>query len=44
MILKGGENSNNWKGARDTLPPVWVDKIEQAEADIARIQSKSERI
>mmetsp|Transcript_23897 Transcript_23897/g.35070 ORF Transcript_23897/g.35070 Transcript_23897/m.35070 type:complete len:310 (-) Transcript_23897:102-1031(-) len=39
-LLQGTDNSSNWKAAKDTLPPLWVDGIEQAEADIARIQSK----
>lgn len=26
---------------KDSLPPLWVEKIEQAEDDIAKIQSKS---
>mmetsp|Transcript_1271 Transcript_1271/g.2070 ORF Transcript_1271/g.2070 Transcript_1271/m.2070 type:complete len:308 (+) Transcript_1271:100-1023(+) len=35
-----GPDHSNWKSAKDTLPPLWVDSIEQAEADITRIQSK----
>jgi hypothetical protein len=38
--LQNGDHSN-WKSAKDTLPPLWVDNIEQAEADISKIQSKS---
>lgn len=29
-----------WKSSRESLPPLWVDSIEQAEADIAKIQTK----
>jgi hypothetical protein len=36
------DNHNQWKAAKDTLPPLWVDSIEQAESDLAKIQSKSE--
>ena len=37
-------DSSSWKSSKDTLPPLWVDNIEQAEADITKIQSKSESI
>ena len=37
----GGSDSSSWKASKDTLPPLWVDNIEQAEADITKIQSKS---
>ena len=26
---------------KDSLPPLWVEKIEQAEEDISKIQNKS---
>ncbi len=33
-------SSSNWKG-KDSASPVWIDKIEQAEGDLSRIQNKS---
>ena len=35
------ESSTNWKSAKNTLPPAWVDQIEQAEEDVSKIQSRS---
>jgi hypothetical protein len=44
-LLQGAGNSSSdsasWKASKDTLPPLWVDNIEQAEADISKIQAKS---
>ena len=40
-LLHGGQDSSSWKASKDSLPPLWVDSIEQAEADIAKIQAKS---
>mmetsp|Transcript_15906 Transcript_15906/g.16653 ORF Transcript_15906/g.16653 Transcript_15906/m.16653 type:complete len:306 (-) Transcript_15906:188-1105(-) len=34
------DNHGGWKSAKDTLPPLWVDSIEQAESDLSKIQSK----
>jgi hypothetical protein len=38
------DNHGQWKAAKDTLPPLWVDSIEQAESDLAKIQSKSKSV
>jgi hypothetical protein len=35
------DHQSQWKAAKDTLPPLWVDNIEQAESDLSKIQSKS---
>jgi hypothetical protein len=41
-IDQGGESSStNWSAMRNTLPPLYVDKIEQTEEDIRKIQLKS---
>ncbi len=37
-------DSSSWKSSSDKLPPLWVDSIEQAEADLTKIQSKSKKI
>ena len=39
-LLKTGENSN-WKAAKESLPPVWVDNIESIDDTISKIQVKS---
>lgn len=39
-LLKNQEDSQ-WKGSKAALPPVWVDKIEQVEEQISKIQNKS---
>lgn len=33
-------DSSNWKASKQSLPPAWVDKIEQVEEDISKIQLK----
>eukprot|EP00286_Rhodomonas_abbreviata_P008003 CAMPEP_0181336114 /NCGR_PEP_ID=MMETSP1101-20121128/27232_1 /TAXON_ID=46948 /ORGANISM="Rhodomonas abbreviata, Strain Caron Lab Isolate" /LENGTH=137 /DNA_ID=CAMNT_0023446359 /DNA_START=53 /DNA_END=462 /DNA_ORIENTATION=+ len=30
----------SWKSTKNTLPPAWVDQIEQAEEDVSKIQNK----
>jgi hypothetical protein len=35
------DNHTQWKAAKDSLPPRWVDSIERAEEDIEQIQIKS---
>jgi len=39
--LLGANDSTPYKSVKDSLPPVWVDKIEKTEDDISKIQSKS---
>ena len=39
--LLNASDSTPYKSVKDSLPPVWVDKIEKTEEDIAKIQSKS---
>eukprot|EP01038_Epipyxis_sp_PR26KG_P010407 gene10407-13979_t len=39
-LLKASGDSSNWKPAKDTLPPAWVDKIEEVEEDVNKIQTK----
>lgn len=34
-------DASAYKSVKDSLPPVWVDKIEKAEEDIVRIQIRS---
>lgn len=38
------ENSSNYKSMKDSLPPLWIEKIEQAEEDIAKIHSKMKEL
>ena len=38
---QGNTDSANYKAAKQALPPVWVEKIEQVEEDISKIQLKS---
>jgi len=39
-VLHTGSDSVNWKAVKESLPPVWVDKIEKTEEDILKIQLK----
>ncbi|CAM9403645.1 unnamed protein product, partial [Heterosigma akashiwo] len=39
-LLDNAGNSVNWSAAKDTLPPVWVDMVDQVEEDIRQIQEK----
>jgi hypothetical protein len=34
-------NETPYKSVKDSLPPVWVDKLEKAEEDLTKIQIKS---
>jgi syntaxin 16 len=34
------ESGANYRSMKDSLPPLWIEKIEQAEEDITKIQSK----
>jgi hypothetical protein len=36
--------SDQVKSRKDSLPPLWVDKVEMVEADISKIQQKSNSI
>lgn len=40
--LLNASDAPAYKSVRDSLPPVWVDKIEKAEEDIVKIQIRSE--
>lgn len=40
-LLRNAEDSS-WKGPKDALPPAWVDKIEQVEEQISKLQLKSQ--
>jgi len=40
QLLQGNTDSANYKSAKASLPPVWVEKIEQVEEDIGKIQLK----
>lgn len=40
LLNNNSGDSVNWKASRNTLPPAWVDKMEQVEEDINKIQSK----
>lgn len=40
QLLQGNTDSANYKAAKQALPPVWVEKIEQVEEDISKIQLK----
>ena len=37
------QDSTPYKSVKESLPPVWVDKIEKTEEDISKIQIKSTR-
>ena len=39
--LLNPNDSTPYKSVKDSLPPVWVDKIEKTDEDIAKIQIKS---
>lgn len=39
-LLKNSGNSSNWKSLKESLPPIWIDKIEQVDEDIGKIQNK----
>jgi syntaxin 16 len=39
-LLRAGQDNTNWKTLKDSLPPIWVDKIDQAEEDTLKIQNK----
>jgi len=38
--LLADDGANQFKSMKDSLPPLWIEKIEQAEEDITKIQSK----
>ena len=40
-FLQSAAEATNWKAVQDSLPPVWNDTIEQAEALTPQIQSRS---
>lgn len=40
LLKNASANSTNWKSVKESLPPIWVDKIEQVEEDIVKIQAK----
>lgn len=40
LLKNASSNSSNWKAVKESLPPIWVDKIEQVEEDINKIQTK----
>jgi syntaxin 16 len=40
LLKNASSNSSNWKAVKESLPPIWVDKIEQVEEDIVKIQTK----
>jgi len=40
VLHAAGSDSATWKAAKDSLPPIWVDKIEKTEEDILKIQLK----
>jgi hypothetical protein len=42
-LLKSSDSAANWKASRNSLPPAWVDQIEQAEDDVSKIQVKSKQ-
>ena len=44
VFQQGGAETTNWKAVKDTLPPVWVDMIDQAEDDAAKIQNKMKEL
>lgn len=39
-LYQSGPDSSNWKAAKGSLPPAWVDQIETVEEDIIKIQTK----
>jgi len=43
-LLDGAANTVNWSGARDQLPPLWVDMVDQVEEDIRQIQQKMKEL
>ncbi len=36
-------DSTSWRAAKQSLPPAWVDKMEQVEEDVSKIQLKSKQ-
>ena len=40
LLSQRESDSTNWKLVRESLPPLWVDKIEKVEEDINKIQTK----
>lgn len=41
LLVQGNTDSANYKAAKQSLPPAWVEKIELVEEDISKIQLKS---
>lgn len=39
-LLPNGVEQSNWKAMKEALPPIWIDKIEQVDEDIAKIEAK----
>ena len=38
---QSGAETTNWKALKETLPPRWVDKIENVEGDALKISKSS---
>lgn len=43
-LLERDANAANFKAMKERLPPLWVDKIEQAEDDISKINRKMKEL
>ena len=41
LLSGSSSSSSNWKATATTEQPKWIEKIEAAEGDISRIQTKS---
>ena len=39
-LLNSVGDTVNWKAVRESLPPIWVEKLENVEEDVEKIQNK----
>jgi syntaxin 16 len=45
-LLEAGDSSNtsNWQEIKNSLPPIWVDRVEQVEEDVSKIETKMKKL